>query len=98
MPCRDYGYSEADTIREHKEQRDKLARIACKALTELENNGIVEAILLRDDEVAAWWAEHKEADRQAAEAVRLAQQQEELLERLHAQFTPEELKLMGIKK
>ena len=45
MPCQSYDEdwnsgSGERKIRELKKQADKLARLACKALTELENNNI----------------------------------------------------------
>lgn len=57
MPCRDYYQDEEDkSMREHN---DLLARVACKAMTELTNNGIADALLLKDDEVREWWAQHQ---------------------------------------
>ena len=105
MPCRDYDYeystsAMSNTAREaeHKEQRDLLARIACKALTELESNGIAEALLLRDDEVAQWWARHKEADRKAAEKLRRGQEREAKKQAALAKLSKEERKLLGIEE
>ena len=60
MPCQSYdsswdvGDDDRRKIRELKKQADMLARIACKALQELENNEIEDMILLRDDEVREW--------------------------------------------
>lgn len=68
MPCRsyddDYSPRPDPMVRENL---DKLARIACKALTELEKyeDGGLETLILKDPEVAEWWANHKEADRKA---------------------------------
>lgn len=112
MPCRDY-YSDNEytsspesswQYRELKARADMLARIACKALTELETNEIAEVLLLKDDEVREWWTQHKEADRKEAERVRKEaarkakaaedkRKKKELLDRL----TPEEKRLLGIK-
>ncbi len=74
MPCQSYDNSwddgsDARKIRELKKQADMLARIACKALTELEDNKISDVLLLKDDEVRVWWAAHKEADRKERERV-----------------------------
>jgi hypothetical protein len=72
MPCRDYqsdSYSDPEDswqYRKLKTHADMLARIACKALTELESNSIEDLLLLKDDEVRTWWAAHKEADRKAS--------------------------------
>ena len=104
MPCRDYASdSYADPkdswqFRELKERADMLARIACKALTELESNGIGDFLLLKDDEVREWWHQHQEADRRAQEAKlekqRLAKIKKDALKKL----TDEEKKVLGIKK
>ena len=57
MPCQSYddnwrSYdSDRDKVNELKKQADMLARIACKALDELEKNKIEDMLLLRDDEV-----------------------------------------------
>lgn len=115
MPCRDYdsdswgngGVSTA-TYNELKARADMLARIACKSLDELESNGIVEAILLRDDEVREWYVAHKEADRKEAERIarkkeadrlrRLAKAEEKRLrETALAKLTLEEKTALGIK-
>jgi hypothetical protein len=45
-----------------KSRNDLLARIACKALAELETKGVAEDIL-KDKEVADWWAEHQVLDK-----------------------------------
>lgn len=68
MPCKSYEDdwdrgSDERKILELKAQCDKLARIACKSLTELEKNEVEDLLLLQDDEVRTWWAAHKEADR-----------------------------------
>lgn len=101
MPCRDYDSDGWDTRSEelanYKVRADMLARIACKALTELENNSIVEAILLRDDEVREWWIAHKEADRKAAEKERKVREREEKRQAALSKLTAEERKLLGIK-
>jgi len=75
-----------------------LARIACKAMTELENNKIEDLLLLRDDEVREWWAKHKEADRKAREQEE--RKQERLLLRRAAlrKLSEEEKVALGLKK
>ena len=82
MPCQSYDSSwdngsDERKIRELKKQADMLARIACKALAELENNKIEDMLLLKDDEVRTWWAKHKEDDRKAKEALLLPREQVE---------------------
>jgi len=63
MPCRDYQ----SDVPDFREQRDRLARIACKALTELERQGSADFLLLQDEEVRKWWEQHKIDDAKAAE-------------------------------
>lgn len=67
MPCRDYN--EIDEQVFARQQRDKLARIACKALTELEDQGVADFLLLKDDEVREWWEQHKIDDARARKNV-----------------------------
>lgn len=100
MPCSDGGWSRSvddSEIRSLEKRNDKLARIACAAMTALEANGIEDFILLENDEVREWWAEHKEFDRKRrekeAERKRLAQIRQDAL----AKLSPEERKVLGIK-
>ena len=101
MPCQSYDSSwddgsDARKIRELKKQADMLARIACKALTELENNKIEDVLLLRDDEVRAWWKKHKEDD--AREQARLAEieRKKRIKEEALAKLSHEERELLGL--
>lgn len=101
MPCSDGGWDRgADQTREIidlERRNDKLARIACAVMTALEENGQEDFILLQNEEVREWWAEHKEFDRQRrakeAERKRIAQVKKEALAKLSA----EERKVLGIK-
>ena len=101
MPCQSYDNSWDDgsnerKIRELKKQADMLARIACKALTELENNKIEDMLLLRDDEVRVWWQKHKEDD--ARERARLAEieRKNRVKEEALAKLSHEERELLGL--
>jgi hypothetical protein len=101
MPCQSYDSSwddgsDARKIRELKKQADMLARIACKALTELENNEIEDMLLLRDDEVRTWWKKHKEDD--AREQARLAEieRKARIKEEALAKLSSEERELLGL--
>ena len=109
MPCKDYEdhyyrVGNSDETNKVREQNDRLARIACAAMTELEHNGIAEGILLRNDEVRTWWEAHKIADAKARaekakkeaaelEKRRLAKIKQELLNSM----TPDQKKALGIK-
>ena len=101
MPCQSYDSSwddgsDARKIRELKKQADMLARIACKALTELEKNSIEDMLLLRDDEVRVWWQKHKEDD--AREQARLAEieRKARIKEEALAKLSTEERELLGL--
>lgn len=101
MPCYDgSGPSYNDNsheMRQMKERNDLLARVACRALTELEDNGIADFLLLRDDETREFWEKHKEFDRKrkAAEAEKL--RMEEVKKAALAKLTDEEREALGIK-
>jgi len=104
MPCRDYesdhyntGNATTNEMKKLKAQADKLARIACKAMTALEELEQQDFVLLQDDEVREWWAQHKIADAKAAaakaERARVAKIKREALSKL----SDEERKVLGIK-
>ena len=66
MPCRSYEDEPNWTEKRLREQNDKLARIACKAMDLLEELGKEDFLLIEDKEVRDWWTEHKIADAEAA--------------------------------
>jgi hypothetical protein len=84
--------------REWKNKTDKLARIACKAMTELVEQGKADFLILRDDEVRDWWEAHQEADRKAREARERKAHDAQVRKEALAKLTPEEKKILGIKK
>ena len=104
MPCMSYddswrsAPSDERKIKELKAQADKLARIACKALNALETMEKEDFLLLKDDEVRKWWAEHKEADRRAREAEERKQALKAAKARAMAKLTDEDKVLLGLKK
>lgn len=100
MPCRDYYSDDAhDWHREaYKEQCDKLARIACAAMTELEQVGKAEFLVLRNEEVRDWWEEHKEADRKERARIAELERRERVKQEALARLTDEEKELLGLKK
>jgi hypothetical protein len=105
MPCKSYeddcrSGSPTDSwqYKELKANNDKLARIACKALTELENNSIEDLLLLKDDEVRTWWAAHKEADRKAREKEERKKQHLKLRRSALKKLSEEEKIALGLKK
>ena len=93
MPCSDGG----GYHRDNHEREDMLARIACAALTELERLGQEDFILLQNDEVREWWAEHKEFDRLRQEQERKIQEMQRKRKEALDKLTPEEKKILGIK-
>ena len=104
MPCQSYG---DDWTRENdpsrklkvlKQEADMLARIACKALAELEANKIEDMLLLRDDEVRVWWQKHKEDDRKAREAREAKERRAAAKKAALAKLSEEEKELLGIAK
>jgi hypothetical protein len=105
MPCRSYeddyrsgSATDSWQYKELKANNDKLARIACKAMTELVKSGYADFLVLKDDEVRVWWEQHQAADLKAqnekAEKDRLAKARKDAL----AKLTSEEKKILGIKK
>jgi len=102
MPCMDYrdDYRTVDNTETYKKMRDQLARIACKAMTELEridpNNK-----LLRDKEAGPWFTQHKIDDAKAKEAERVrrakAKAAKEAKEKALAKLTEADKKALGIR-
>lgn len=103
MPCQSYddswdnGSSERK-IRELKKQADMLARIACKALTELEKNEVEDMLLLGDDEVRTWWKQHKEDDAREQARKAEAERKERVKAEALASLSDEAKELLGLKK
>ena len=108
MPCMSYEteWFHSNPRRTHTEtalktECDKLARIACKAMTLLEQLD-PELKSFKDTESRKWWADHKKADkarmdREAKEKAKL-EEQEKLRQAALAKLTPEEIKAFGLKK
>jgi predicted ribonuclease YlaK len=101
MPCQSYDTNWADNsndrdVRRLKEEADKLARIACRALEELERNGIEDMLLLKDDETREWWAKHKEADRKARAIIEERKRRERVKQEALAKLSAEEREVLGI--
>ena len=113
MPCMSYesdarpDNTQADEIKRLKKINDRLARIACKALTVLESLPTTKAgtdevrDLMFDKDVKAWWPKHKAADERRKAQERAAQQQkmqkEAAKKRILDNVNPEDLAVLGIK-
>lgn len=98
MPCRDY-VSDGDTgwnRERYKEQCDKLARIACAAMTELEKVGKADFLVLKDDELRNWWEAHKETDRKERARIAEIERQERVKQEALDRLTDEEKELLGL--
>lgn len=98
MPCMSYDDRPDYSDREWKTKTDKLARIACKAMTELVEQGKADFLILRDDEVREWWEQHQEADRKAREKEERKQQKAKLRRQALLKLTEEEKIALGLKK
>ena len=98
MPCMSYDDRPDYSSRDWKNKTDKLARIACKAMTELVEQGKADFLILRDDEVRDWWEQHQIADRQAREAREKKEREARIRKEALAKLTPEERKILGIKR
>ena len=101
MPCQSYDSSwdsgsNERKIRELKKQADMLARIACKALAELENNKIEDMLLLRDDEVRTWWKKHKEDDAREQARVAEVERKNRIKKEALAKLSTEEREILGL--
>jgi hypothetical protein len=101
MPCRDYQSDSQDyydSYQKMKKQCDKLARIACKSLQELEDNSVIDVLLLKDDEVREWWIAHQEADRKEKARVAEIERREQLKADALSRLTDEEKEVLGLAK
>ena len=102
MPCQDYrdNYHVVDHTETFKEMRDQLARIACKAMDELERID-PENKLFRDKEAGPWYTQHKidDAAAKAAERDRRAKAKaaKEAKAAALAKLTEEDKKILGIR-
>lgn len=97
MPCMSYDDDPGYNERQWKAKTDKLARIACKALTELEKQGRADFLLIDDTEVRDWWTAHKVADAKAKAAKEERARREQVKQDALAKLTAEERKVLGIK-
>ena len=97
MPCMSYDDRPDYSDREWKNKTDKLARIACKAMTELVKSGKADFLLIADDEVREWWDAHQEADRKAREERERKEREKRIRKEALSKLSDEEKKVLGIK-
>ena len=103
MPCMSYDTNWANDssnseVKRLKKEADKLARIACKAMTQLEKSGRADFILIEDEEIREWWAAHKEADRKEQARVAELERKERVKAEALARLSDEEKELLGLAK
>ena len=103
MPCMSYDTNWANDssnieVKRLKKEADKLARIACKAMTQLEKSGRADFILIEDEEIREWWAAHKEADRKERARVAEIERKERVKAEALARLSDEEKELLGLTK
>ena len=99
MPCRSYPEDFPEEMAKMtKEKLDIVSRIACKALTHIEESRDgLEILILKDPEIAKWWSAHKEADRQEQERVRIEAEEKRLRKAALSKLSPAERKILGVK-
>jgi hypothetical protein len=70
MPCRsyedDFTPSHSYEIQQLQDKIDRLARIACRAMTALEKASPEDAVFKNEEQIT-WWTAHKIADAKAEE-------------------------------
>lgn len=93
MPC--MSYEPQYLIDDGKQLRDKLARIACRALTELEAVDPTNKVF-KNRELTEWWTQHKIDDARAAEERRAAAKKKAARKAALAKLSPEERKVLGL--
>lgn len=98
MPCMSYDDDPHASSREWKKQTDKLARIACKAMTELVKHGKADFLILQDEEVRKWWEQHQAADRRAREMRERKEREARVRSEALSKLTDEEKKVLRIKE
>ena len=92
-----HGSNDSD-VRRIKKEADKLARIACAAMTELVKHGKADFLVLQNDELREWWEAHQEADRKERDREARAQKRKEIKEQALARLTEEEKEALGLSK
>lgn len=97
MPCRDYESDNGFSQREdYKRQCDKLARVACAAMEELVKQGKEDFLILKNPEVAEWWAAHSKADRKEKARIAEIERRERVKKEALDRLTDEEKELLGL--
>jgi hypothetical protein len=120
MPCSDWGREpdpdvlaeRSAKVQEQKQRLDRMTRMLCGICRRVQHgvDEATEAALIESDlELAAWWREHQEIDRQrlveeargaAQLKARIIQEEKDAAERAKAlrMLTPRQRKLLGLKE
>ena len=91
------SYASGDA-RNLKKQCDRLANFAYIAMKHLEDNGIQDFVLLKHDDLADWWKDHKAALRQDQLEKEAKLRRYEIRERALSRLTDEEKEALGLRK
>lgn len=98
MLTKDFETSQSDSSYTLKRQCDRLANYAYIALSQLEEEGRLDFIMLKHDGMREWWTEHKESIEQQRQAEMAKQRKAELKARALAKLSDEEKAALGIKR
>ena len=102
MPCMDYRDNDRyiDNTETYKKMRDQLARIACKAMTELERIDPANK-LFKDKEAGPWFTQHQIDDAKAKADERARREKaraaKEAKESALAKLTEADKKALGLR-
>ncbi len=93
MPCQAGPSYESERLA--RREREALTRVACRHMRMIDT-GEIENDFLDDEDVMAWWAEHKARD--ASQARRLLERAEEERTRAAAlaKLSPDERRVLGL--
>lgn len=102
MPCQSYESNWAKSsndaeVKKLKKEADKLARIACTAMTALEEMGKEDFVLLKNEEVRSWWEQHKIDDAKERNREDADLEKKRIREEALAKLSDAEKKVLGIK-
>lgn len=96
MPCYVTGSAEGDarlSAREAQQRATLAARVACEALSLLEQGSYVEVL---SEEAQVWWAQHKLVDEQRRKSESAEAEKERLREAAISKLSDEERKALGL--
>ena len=98
MLTRDYESTASDSAYSLKKQCDRLSNFAYIAMKHLEDNNMQDFVLLKHDDLASWWTDHKAQMHRDQLAREARQRRAEVRDRALARLTDEEKEALGLKK